>query len=133
MYSRKWFFGAPGTKKPKIKRLSGKCKRTSSNFWPPYENAGRRERLHPILCINVTKAKTFLRAQQFGQKLSRLQIEVMQVRLRARMFQRSSCGLPVRADSRAASRISITCTFSRAETGSSIGLLLLMQSTQYEI
>src|SRR5438445_10562366 len=47
--------------------------------------------------------------------------------------QRSSCGFPVRADSRAASRISITCTLSRAETGSSMGLLLRMQSTKYEI
>src|SRR5260370_18133050 len=98
MYSRKWFFGAPGEKNPKIKRLSGRCKRTSSNFWPPYENAGRRERVHPMLCINVTKAKTFLRAQQFGRKLSRLQIKVMQVRLRARMLQPSPCVFPVRAD-----------------------------------
>src|SRR5258706_15451648 len=48
-------------------------------------------------------------------------------------FQRSSWGLPVRADSRAASRISITCTLSNAETGSSIGLLLRMQSTKYVI
>jgi hypothetical protein len=38
-------------------------------------------------------------------------------------FQRSSWGRPVRADSRAASRISITCTFNLAESGSSIGLL----------
>src|ERR1700687_713460 len=120
-------------KKLRTKRLSGKCKRTSSNFWPLYENAGRRERVNPMLCINVTKAKTFLRAQQFGRKLSRLQIEVMQVRLRTRMLQRSSCGLPVRADSLAASKISITCTLSRAETGSSMGLLLRMQSTKYEI
>ncbi len=44
--------------------------------------------------------------------------------------QRSSWGFPVRADSRAASNISMTCTFSCDETGSSIGLFLRMQSTK---
>src|SRR5712671_4270992 len=48
-------------------------------------------------------------------------------------LHRNSCGFPVRADSRAASNISITCTFSRAESGSSIGLSLRIQSTKYEI
>src|SRR2546430_2390553 len=47
--------------------------------------------------------------------------------------QRSSCCFPVRADARAASRISMTCTFSFMESGSSIGLLFRMQSTKYEI
>src|SRR5437879_4151974 len=48
-----------------------------------------------------------------------------------RKLQRSSCARPVRTDSFAASRISSTCTFNRAESGSSISLSWRMQSTKY--